>query len=58
MRYKKPIYQIRKDPVLADPDDIKPYGDRVEVYSETEQRELTLKLLDFPDNEDVVETKN
>lgn len=48
MKYKKQIYTIRKDSCLAT-DNIKPYGDRIEVYSESQQRELVLKLLDFPE---------
>lgn len=44
-RYKKPIYQIRKETVLAT-DTIKPYGDRIEVSSESKRAELALKLLD------------
>lgn len=43
MQRKKPIYTIRKDTCLAC-DDIKPYGDRIDVSSESKRRETELRL--------------
>ena len=44
MRHRKPIYRTRKETVLAQ-DAIKPYGDRMEVSSESAREALALKLM-------------
>lgn len=54
MQRKKPIYTIRKDTCLAS-DDIKPYGDRIEVSSESKRRKMALKLLDISEKSDTAE---
>lgn len=47
---KKPIYQIRRETVLAE-DTIKPYGDRIDVSSESKTKEAVLKLWGISDDE-------
>ncbi|MBD5552284.1 MAG: hypothetical protein HDQ96_14105 [Lachnospiraceae bacterium] len=51
MRRKKPIYTIRKDTCLAS-DYIKPYGNRIEVSSESKRRKMALKLLNITKKSD------
>lgn len=53
MKYKKPIYTIRKDSCLIT-DNIKPYGDRFDVYSESEHRKMVLKFLACPEENDII----
>ena len=43
-QYKKPIFVTRKDTDLAS-DRIRPYGERINVYSELKRKEVRLKLL-------------
>lgn len=44
MHYKKPIYVTRKETFLAS-DEIKPYGDRISIPSESERDAVARKLL-------------
>lgn len=44
LQYKKPIFETRKDTQLAS-DRIRPYGERINVYSEIKRKAFRLKLL-------------
>ena len=45
-QYKKPIYITRKDTDLAS-DKIRPYGERIGVFSEAKRKAVRWKLLRF-----------
>lgn len=42
-QYKKPIFVTRKDTDLAS-DKIRPYGERIDVFSESKRKAVRLKL--------------
>lgn len=43
-QYKKPIFVTRKDTDLAS-DKIRPYGGRINVFSDSKRKEIRLRLL-------------
>lgn len=45
-QYKKPVYITRKDTDLAS-DKIRPYGERIGVFSEAKRKAVRWKLLEI-----------